>query len=580
MDKSNSDISLLHTRETNIKDILYKYRLLILIIIFAFFIRLWGIWNAESNDEYNEVFEALRVCSGQLNYERWFKRFYLYILSIEYGLFYAIGWISHIFSSPTDFAAKIIRDLSPLLLIGRATSTVMGALSVFMTYVVGSRLHSKNVGLLAALFLSLNSFNIILSHYARLDTTLCSIVLISFYFIVRIYQRADSDAEKYYAFAGLFIGIAIQNKIPSVILLIPFAVAHLISHGFKFSPQLLFGRQVAFFVAALMSGLVVGNPAILFAPIKFLQGMLSQGDAFTVAINETKSEYIGYLAYIFYFFRELGMPLSVLALFSLWKALTSRNNNDILLLSFILPFYALMGASRYMVYDSYMIPLMPFLYILCSDKLISMLDKFNSRIMPKSWVLGGVVLVLICYPSFNVGKLLLSFSGQNTRYMAKYWIEQNIPFDSKILMDSGKTMNSFAPLIAQNRESILRTISELSVNISNGTINDPTKMVDYNAVKYYQMLLQTVPKEAYDITSTKFGLELKSLNYYKQEGYKYFVISESMKINRSDRFTAERHPDVYRFYSALDIDPNLKLIKIIAPSIINRGERFYIYKVL
>ena len=159
--------------------------------MFAFLLRIWGIWNADSTDEYNEVFEALRVCSGHLNYERWFKRFYLYILSCEYGGYYGLGRLFHQFSSPSDFAAKIIRDLTPLFLIGRITSAVMGTISIFMTYRIGSSLYNKNVGLVAALFLCFNVANIELSHYARVDATLCAVVLVSFYFIVKIFQGGN-----------------------------------------------------------------------------------------------------------------------------------------------------------------------------------------------------------------------------------------------------------------------------------------------------------------------------------------------------------------------------------------------------
>jgi hypothetical protein len=94
------------------------------------------------------------------------------------------------------------------------------------------------------------------------------------------------------------------------------------------------------------------------------------------------------------------------------------------------------------------------------------------------------------------------------------------------------------------------------------------------------MLLQTVPEESYDITSTKFGLELKSIDYYLEGGYKYFIISNSMKRSRSDSYTAERYPKSYQFYTSLDTDSRLRLIKVIAPSATSSGDTFSIYKVL
>ena len=54
--------------------------LLGIVLFISFILRFYGIWNSEHTDEYNEIFEALRVCSGHLNFHRWGKRFFLYIL--------------------------------------------------------------------------------------------------------------------------------------------------------------------------------------------------------------------------------------------------------------------------------------------------------------------------------------------------------------------------------------------------------------------------------------------------------------------------------------------------------------------
>jgi hypothetical protein len=188
--------------------------------------------------------------------------------------------------------------------------------------------------------------------------------------------------------------------------------------------------------------------------------------------------------------------------------------------------------------------------------------------------------LLLIMPIMNVSKLIASFSAGNTRYLAKIWIEANIPFGSRILMDSGKTINSTAPLIAQNRESLLRSMESIEEGLEKGTLADPTKMVDKNAVTYYKMLLETVPRESYYITSTKFGLDLKSIDYYREKGYQYFVISENMKQSRTDEYFTQRYPQVAKFYSSLDTDSRIRLIQVIAPSVISSGDTFYIYQVL
>jgi hypothetical protein len=546
----------------------------------ALLIRVWGIWNADSGDEINEVFEALRVSSGQLNYERWFKRFYLYVLAVEYGVYYVAGWTVGLFASPLDFAAKIIRDVSPLFLIARVTSAIAGTASVILVYQIGRRLYDRKTGLIAAIFLCFNAVNIELSHYARVDATLCAVVLLTFYWIVCIFKQGDERRLRYYSLAGLFMGIAIQNKSPAIALIFPFFFAHLVTVDFTISPRALLNRNMLAAGVCLVIGLMIGNPAVIFAPVKFLQGLVAVSDNFTTAINETRSEQIGYLVYLLYFFREFGLPLSIFVTYSLGRALFGRQKDDLLVLSFAIPFFGAMGASRYMVSDSYMIPLMPFLYLLCSRYLVLEVKRIDSGRWANGHLVWLAMLVLIAYPVAKAGQVVVSFSGQNTRYLAKNWIESNISAGSKVLMDSGKTINSSAPMIAENKESILRTIAELEEKMKNGTLKDPTRMVDQNAITYFKMLLQTVPNVAYDITSTKFGLEVHSVDQYRDAGYQYFIISENMKSTRTEKYAKEIYPEVASFYSSLDTDPRLKLVKEIGPTATNRGDTFFVYKVL
>jgi hypothetical protein len=93
-------------------------------------------------------------------------------------------------------------------------------------------------------------------------------------------------------------------------------------------------------------------------------------------------------------------------------------------------------------------------------------------------------------------------------------------------------------------------------------------------------LLKTIPEKAYDITSTMFGLDVKSIDYYIQNEFEYFIISGGMKKSRTGEYILKSAPDVASFYLSLDSDSRVKLIKTIAPSVRNRGDTFYIYKVL
>ncbi|MBE9582294.1 MAG: hypothetical protein IMF18_11835, partial [Proteobacteria bacterium] len=130
--------------------------------------------------------------------------------------------------------------------------------------------------------------------------------------------------------------------------------------------------------------------------------------------------------------------------------------------------------------------------------------------------------------------------------------------------------------IAENNESLRRIIDAAKENVVEGKIVHG--MVDRNALVYYELLLKTVPKMSYDITSTMFGLQVHPIDYYVTNGFDYFIISENMKRSRTTDLIERGNPYVARFYSSLDQNVRLCLIKVIEPGCFNRGDTFYIYR--
>jgi len=564
--------------EENYSELLYFYIILSVILVSGFLLRIWGIWNIDGQDEYNEVFEALRVSSGHLNFERWSKRFYLYILAFAYGIYYVTGWVFHVFHSPLDFATKIVRNLDPLLLIGRSISAIFGTASIFVTYLIGKSSFNRKVGLIASLFVCLNVVNIKFSHYAVVDITLCLTVLIAFYFIAQIYLD-NRDNVRHYAWAGLFSGIAFQTKTPAIILLIPFLFSHIMRLKRRGLIQYIYSRGVCYYILSFLLGMIIGNPAILFAPHRYVKSLLGLARVYTTPINVTQSEHIGYIAYLLYFYKELGLLLSVLAFYALIRASFSKKREvELLLLGFIIPFYLLMGASKFMVFYRYMIPLMPFLYILCAKYLVQTVQDLRLRQTLSRGLLIISCSLLLIHPFLNVIRFESGISGKNTRIIAKEWVETNIPFGSKILMDSGKSLNTIGPKIAQNRKSVLRILERNREAIERKDRTRTRGLVDRNALRYYELLLKTIPEESYDITFTGFGMEVKSLDHYISDQFQYLVISKGIKERAKKQSLKERHPEIAQFYNSLDVDNRIRLIKTIGPTDTNTGPTYYIYK--
>jgi hypothetical protein len=552
---------------------------LLLILLFALALRVWGIWNAENNDEINEVIEALRVNSGHFNYERLNKRVYLYILAVEYGIYFVIHWLLGLVASPIAFAEQIVRNMQPLFLIGRFTSTFFGVASVYLVYKLGHRLFSKNVGLLAALLLSVTPVHIEVSQHARVDATLLFFILLSFYYIVLISESQDKKATTQIIVAGLTMGLAFQMKRYAVALFIPLFFAYLATHPWNvFHSIKKFGMDAGMFILSFGAGLVLGDPPILFVFPKFVRSVLGTSKVYTEAINVTSSETIGFVSYPIFLINQMGWPVFIFCLIGIAYAIYRRSRTDMIFLSFIVVLYLLLGSSRYMVSVHYMLPALPFLYLLgwrAAEEGIAAVARPSQRGKRAALVAFSSLLLLI--PLLNVFRYELSITGKNTRYLAKEWIEQNIPVGSKILMDSGKSINSFAPPIAENETSIQRVLLRAEENISQGVIVHG--MVDEPALVYYKLLMNTVPEKSYDITSTGFGLNVEDLSYYLQNGFEYLIIDRGIAGMYLEEDGAQRHPQSARFYDSVFRSSRLELIKTISPSSLHGGGTFFIFKV-
>ena len=561
-----------NVRKHNIQHAVY------LIFFISLALRLWGIWNVSTTDEYNEVIEALRVCSGHFNFERWVKRFYLYVLAIEYGIYYVIGWLFNAFSSPMGFAEKIVRHMEPLFILGRLTSAIVGALTVGMVYKIGTKFYNHRVAIISSLLLTITVFHIDLSQQAKVDAVLGLLVVGAFYFIFKLLEPDESNKWDY-AWCGFLMALAMQTKLNSIVLIVPFAIAML--YNWK-NREEFFNYYLWFFTGFFVLGFIIGNPPVLLAPFKFLKSVSGLGKVYTTAINVVSNDLIGFLAYPLYYYRSMGTVVSLLTILSVIHALFNLNKRRTVLLAFIAAFYILMGASKYMIADYYMIPAVPFIYLLIGDFFNEASKKFVSTKVflssKTSIVFILILIVALIRPALNVAFHELSLSGKNTRYLAKDWIEANIPEGSKVLMDSGKSINSRAPSIAENSETLERILRNAKKNVSEGKIVHG--MVDKNALIYYELLLKTVPKKSYDITSTMFGLDVKTIDYYISNQYQYLIISKGMKNSRTNEFFSKRNPEIAGFYKSLNADKRIRLIKTISPTPMNRGGTFYIYEVI
>jgi 4-amino-4-deoxy-L-arabinose transferase-like glycosyltransferase len=551
-----------------------RLRLFAVILFVSLLLRVWGIWNIEQTDEFNEVFEALKVDSGHLNIERWNKKLLIYILAVEYGIFFGAGWVLEIYSGVSDFVSKIVINMTPLFIIGRVTSAVFGTLMVFVTYLIGKRLYSREAALIGILFLCFNYVHVEHSSLVLVDITMALMVVCSFYFSTLL---MDEGRGRWYFLSGLFGGLAIVSKIPSIFILISMIIAHVLNStkDERFSLGVLKKKELIYMIGGIVSGVILGNPAILIGLPKYFEWLRSLFGAYqgTADIRDYWTPVNGYKFYFFSLYRNLGLPLLILTLLSLLYYLFKPKKEDLLTLSFPLPFYLVMANSKWVLTDRYMIPIYPFLSILAAAFVVEIMKRLPHR---KKMVIASLLILMLITPVIKVALFKISLLDQNTRYWAKEWIEANIPPGSKILIDSGRTINTYSPPIFNNRENLISIMDRIET-LQEGQTFDDSRIVDSKSSVYFKYLLNNLPEITYDLTSTELGTKAKSPEYYRKNGYDYVITSSLVKWRAYNDKWASQYPEAANFYKSLD--KGFQVVREFKPSLTRSGPTITIYKV-
>ena len=571
--------------KTNFQDIVEGIRkdritqIFLLILIFGSIIRYWGITNAENADEYNEVFEALRIASGHLNINRWLKKGYQTLLAGEYGVYFLLGWIAGVFKSPMHFASAIVADMSPLFLIGRATTATLGILSIIVTYLIGKNMFNRRVGLISALFFSVIPMHVWVSHLVNTDVPMTFFSLLALLFIWGV---ATNGKVYSYALAGFFIAIAINCKMLAVPLIVPFLASHFFNwnkHDKTFT-RFIISKEIGYTSLFFVIGFILSNPAIIVGLPKFIDYFFYRTDLYSNydkfgAIPYSQNAYYDYYAMLKD--KEFGLPLFIIAVFGILYSVVKRQKADYILCPLCIAHFLLISNTNFLVQDRYMMLLVPPLLILAARFMIGMVEKIRSK------TIANAILVIICvlcviFPTYKSLKYVISLTGENTSKISKKWIEENIPDGSKILLDAGKTMITFGPRLNQSREKIYSRIKEIK-KLKEGETFDSihVRMVDSYSAIYFELLLETDPKISYDITSTELGTKLESVEYYRNNNFDYIIHNEGLNFRLKDPNWRRQYPKPVEFYESLDGE--FELIKTIPPTRINSGSTIKIYKV-
>ncbi|MDP3955531.1 MAG: glycosyltransferase family 39 protein [bacterium] len=344
-------------------------------------------------------------------------------------------------------------DAGHLNLLGRFVSATLSTLMIFVVYLLGKKIADAKTGLLAAFLTSVNVGLIQAAHFGTTETilTLGGILLI---FPLLTIMKKEGYSQGYWLW-GLTLGIVASAKISALVFTPIFLLAHLIS----LSKKEFVKRKLLF----LSSGLLLVSTFFLISPytfiafpdffesFKFESGVASgKIPIFYTAQFLDTTTYFFQIKHIFPWIA--GWPVMVFSFFGLLLTLFLgfKTFDKVKIFLVLLPLlYFLYTGSLFVKWTRYMVPLMPFLSLFASVSLVYLFQIFKKPIFK------SVATVLICVICVLQALWAIAFFNiyqqPDTRIMASKWIYQNIPNNSKILLEPLDVVS--LPLSLKNYQS-------------------------------------------------------------------------------------------------------------------------------
>jgi len=514
-----------------------------LFLVIAFALRLCSIWanlpSVSNPDEFKLVWPPLRMAYGTWYAGGGYPPLYMYVLLVQYGVYYGVGALAGQFAGTLDFARRVIADPTPLYLMGRMTSVLLGVATVALMYAVGRRLYNSRVGLLAAAFLTFDTVHVYASQVVKNDVLMVFLLVAALWFACGIMQMGRT---RDYAFAGLSVGLATAAKYNALAGALLILSAHLLYSrvGHKTVIRSLTTPRLWLAGLCTLSGFLLGYPHFVFDPGLALEGLRTNSVGFFWAWLGWEGVPLGWIYYpVIALNTAWGLPLQLLALGGVIAALIRRQPANMLLLVMPVVNYVMMGGVR-VNQPRYFLLAMPCLLLLAARFLVDVWDRVGPAKRVPVAVFAVVVLVLITWPAaFSIFQDVMLLQP-DPRVTARQWIAANLPAGCRVVVDMG------APSPPASPESQLaytgppkgffeRLARELAANQARACWVLP--------IQHY------VNGEGYQI-----GREatVEALDWYKINGYRYFVIS-NLFLSSYQRWpgVAGRYPNTMAFYRDL-----------------------------
>ena len=338
------------------------------------------------------------------------------------------------FIFPHAMSGLNLGEFFSYILLGRIVIVFMGLCSIVFLYRIGKRLFDPYTALIAALFLATDPMYVAWSSIFKPDMLMSTLIIVAFLFICRISNTTDTKRTDY-IFTGLFIGLATAAKYNALITVIPFLLVHL----FNLKNKAHFMNKNLFLALFFMClGFFIFNPFIILDSSTFLKDIKSELYRAKWGFpSDFISDYRGWVRYPLIVTSVLGPGMLTLSICGLILSMLRHTRNGILILSFPLAYYLIMGAFRNSP-AHYALPIIPFILLLAAKflkDLIFSISKMGLFKKIKSTTAYLIILGSILPSLYRSIYYIKWINQEDTKILARDWMQANIPSGSRVLAD-------------------------------------------------------------------------------------------------------------------------------------------------
>jgi len=509
--------------------------LLSAVLVLAVVLRVWGnafgLPHLYHPDEGFEVYRALRLAMGGFDLERFAKGGFYLLLFVEYGVYFVLRFVTGAVGGVEEFAREFASDPTPFWMIGRTTNGVLGAATVFLVWWQARRMGSSRAGLLGAFFLAVSSRHVVDSHFATVDVPMA---LFAFWSVVMVVEDLSGRSRISWWKYGLVAAFAVLNKLPAIVIFLPYLLGAVLRGGWR-GPDGLLGRRTWLPLAAAAGLYLVVNPGFLVNVV----GMLALVGA---ALGGVESgEYDGVRQqtnlWAYYFgvlVRSQGPGILALAALATVMGMLRRSQATVLHLAFLVPFYVRIAgiSSAHLYYARYVVPMLPGICLLAGLGL----DDLVRRLRPRSGLAGGAVAaavaVLLAFePAVTSVRWDQLQCRLDTRTMAARWVEDRVEHRTRILLEGFPEDESQLAVPLRNTR---RNVKEMIASLR-GT--DPGK------ARFWAIKLETLQKPLYDLATIRHYEPWITLDEARAGGVEWVLLRREYFVE-GERRTAKQLPEI------------------------------------